>query len=194
MDPTWGLTVNTKSFFMINLCWLLLIFIVFIIFWFIRDLSFIFALYNLASVRIHIYDILRNCGLLFRKMANFFPAFTINVEHLERFERIIRWHKCTVRFYRAVRISSRGALYAYHSLCRAERVMSTWKNLYSEHLGSKVTSGIMGARGFNGPRTKSPFHIVGSVTQLYRSCSIRDTRIMIIEEEEEEETKRRSQT
>lgn len=29
-----------------------------------------------------------------------------------------------------------------------------------------------------------PFHIVGSVTQLYRSCSIRDTGMMIIQEEE----------
>lgn len=31
-------------------------------------------------------------------------------------------------------------------------------------------------------------HIVGSVTRLYRSCSIRDTGMMIIEEKEEEET------
>lgn len=27
-----------------------------------------------------------------------------------------------------------------------------------------------------GPLIRGPFHIVGSVTQLYRSCSIRDTR------------------
>jgi len=32
----------------------------------------------------------------------------------------------------------------------ADRIMSTWKNLCSERLGSKVTSSVMGARGFNG--------------------------------------------
>lgn len=36
---------------------------------------------------------------------------------------------------------------------------------------------------------EEPFcHIVGSVTRLYRSCSIRDTGMMIIEEKEEEGT------
>lgn len=36
---------------------------------------------------------------------------------------------------------------------------------------------------------EEPFrHIVVSVTRLYRSCSIRDTGMMIIEEKEEEET------
>jgi len=157
MDPRWSLRVNTKSFYTINLCWLLLIFIVFIVFWFIRDLSLIFALYNLASfVRMHIYDILRNCGFFLESWPISSPLLSLTShEHLERFERIIRWirwHKYTVRFYRAVRISSRGVLYAHHSLwCRAERVMSTWKNLCPERLGLKVTSGIMGARGFNGP-------------------------------------------
>lgn len=36
---------------------------------------------------------------------------------------------------------------------------------------------------------EEPFcHIVDSVTRLYRSCSIRDTGMMIIEEKEEEGT------
>lgn len=38
-----------------------------------------------------------------------------------------------------------------------------------------------------GPLVHEPFHIMGSVTQLYRSCSIRDTGMMIIEEEERKE-------
>lgn len=35
-----------------------------------------------------------------------------------------------------------------------------------------------------GPLSYEPFHIVSNVTQLYRSCSICDTWMMIIEEEE----------
>jgi len=115
----------------------------------------IFALYNLASVRMHIYDILRSFfGFFLEDWPISFPLLPLmSYKHLDsRFEKIIRWHKCTVRFYRAVRISSRDALYARHSLWRrAERVMSTWKNLCPGRLESKVTSGIMGARGFNGP-------------------------------------------
>lgn len=87
--------------------------------------------------------------------------------------------------YIYIYISNRGALYVHVIRYDAGRIMSTWKNLCSGRLGSKVTSGIMGARGFNGiylslsfslVREKPFWYIAGSVTRLYRSCSIRDTR------------------
>lgn len=81
-------------------------------------------------------------------------------------------------------------------------IMSTWKNLCSERLGSKVTSGIMGACGDLMGSFLFLSRIRGSLSSISRAtlrsyiAAVRyEIRgMMIIEEEEEEETDRRSQT
>lgn len=103
------------------------------------------ALYNLASVRMHIKYFLR---ILFRELANFFSVFTVNVIRASGTIRKnnatdARWHIRTVRFYRAMHISSRGPV-RFTRVIRydAGRIMSTWKNLCPRRLGSKVTSDV----------------------------------------------------